>query len=73
MTETTRFVSNSTAAIILIVVIAGMALLFGWANERYSLETQRDCMASLTRPDPTVSDYDDKMLDFSEGVRQCLE
>lgn len=72
MTETTRFVSNSTAAILLVLVAAGMALLFGWANERYSLEVQRDCMASLQRPDPTFADYDDKMLKFTEGVRECM-
>lgn len=72
MTETTRFVSKSTAAIMLALALAGAALLFGWANERYSLEMQRDCMASLERPDPSVADYDQKMLDFTDGVRGCL-
>lgn len=72
MTETTRFVSNSTVAIMLVIIAAAMALLLGWANERYSLEMQRDCMAVLQRPDPTVSDYDDKMLAFTAGVRECL-
>lgn len=72
MTETTRFVSNTTAAVLLVLAIAAMALLFGWANERYSLEMQRDCMTSLQRPDPMFSDYDDKMLKFTEGVRECL-
>lgn len=72
MTETTRFVSKTTAAIMLAIALAGIALLLGWANERYALEIQRDCMGSLSRPDPTVSDYDDKMLEFTAGVRECL-
>lgn len=72
MTETTRFLHNGTAAVILIIVAAAMALLFGWANERYSLEIQRDCMAALERPDPTFTDYDQKMLDYTNGIKACL-
>jgi hypothetical protein len=72
MTETTRFVSKTTGALILAIVIAAMVLLLGWANERYALEVQRECMSGLTRPDPTVSDYDNKMLEFTSGVRECL-
>jgi len=72
MTETTRFVSKSTAAIMLALALAAMALLFGWANERYALEVQRECMSNLSRPDPDMTDYDNKMLEFTSGVRECL-
>lgn len=72
MTETTRFVSKSTAAIMLALALAAMALLFGWANERYALEVQRECMSNLSRPDPGMADYDNKMLEFTSGVRECL-
>ena len=73
MTETTRFVSKSTAGIMLVIALAGMVLLFGYANERYSLEVQRECMSRLSRPDPDFSDYDDKMILFTEGVRECIK
>lgn len=73
MTETTRFVSKTTAAIMLAIALAGVALLFGWANERYALEVQRECMSNLSRPDPNVSDYEDKMFEFTAGVRACIK
>lgn len=72
MGETKEYVNNSAVIILIVIVLAGMIMLFGWANERYRLEIQRDCMAALSRPDPTVADYDDKMLEFTEGVRACL-
>lgn len=72
MTETTRFVSKTTAGIMLVIALAGMTLLLGYANERYGLEVQRECMSRLERPSPDFSDYDDKMILFTEGVRECI-
>lgn len=72
MTETTRFVSKTTAVIILVIVAAALFMGYRWVQERYALEVQRECLSGLERPDPAFAQYDDRMVAYTNGVRTCL-
>lgn len=72
MTETTRFVSNTTTAFIVLLAIAGWLTLMIWVNDRYSMEQQRSCMDGVVRPEVWDPQYDSKMLEFTSDVRGCM-
>lgn len=72
MTETTRFVSKSTAWLLLLLVAAIVVLGVGWASNRYQHEVTRSCMDRVITPDPEAIDYDSQALEFGVEIRKCM-
>lgn len=72
MTETTRFVSKSTAWLLLLLVAAIVVLGVGWASNRYQHEVTRSCMDRVVTPDPEAVDYDKQALEFGVEIRKCM-
>jgi hypothetical protein len=72
MTETTRFVSKSTALLLLLLVSAIVVLLVWAANNQYQHEVTRGCMERLTEPDPGAPNYHQEALLFASDVRECM-
>lgn len=72
MTETTRFVSKSTAWLLLLLVAAIVVLGVGWASNRYQHEVTRSCMDRVVTPDPEAIDYDNQSLEFAIEIRRCM-
>jgi hypothetical protein len=72
MTGEHTFVSNSTAVVILIAVVALIGLLTYGAQDRAEKEERRGCMEALATPDPESIDYDNQALEFTSQVRNCM-